>query len=290
MLTAIIFSVEITLIQITGAYLRYLPFSRDITEKQLQTLRLRLGVWSVCSVCIYFSLSADFKIDASVFRPIIFFGWLPYFLLSLTVIRNRLCGHLFVLGMQGLWAVMLHAAAVAITVMPGEADAETVICQRMAVYLLLFVILWSPEKKIFSRLPAVDRLPVKTSWQWMLAVMPMLIMWGTLWPIVHTTYLPHWSDRLSRLSMPIMFFLIFRLFDTYRQHLSAKWEQTYANRNREMQLKTLQKQAETMEELHKRTGILRHDMRHSYRLIYIMLENGDIDEAMHYVEEQEDFT
>jgi len=287
MLTAIIFSVEVTLIQIIGAYLRYLPFGCELTEEQQHTLRLRLALWSVCSFLIYIRLSADSAIDVGLFRPIVFLGWLPYFLLSLTVIRKRICSHLFVLGMQGLWAVVLHAVAVVIASTLWAMDGKAIVCERMAVYLLLFVILWPAEKKIFVHLPIMDQLPIKTSWRWRLAVMPMLIMWGVLLPVVHTTFLPYWGNRLSRLSMPIMFFLIFRLFDTYRQHLSTKWEQFYVNRSREMQLKTLQKQAETMEELHKRTGILRHDMRHSYRLIYIMLENGDVDEALHYVEERE---
>ena len=106
-------SVVMMCIQLGSVYLLYLPFSRDVTAEQFAGLRrkylpLSVAVFAMNLYC--FAGGASFF----AFKVTLLLGWLPYFFLSMTVIRDKAAQHVFVLGMEGLWCFMLHAGAGAV--------------------------------------------------------------------------------------------------------------------------------------------------------------------------------
>ena len=81
-------SVAMTIIQLGGAYLRYLPFSSELSAEKIAELKKKILIWGVVSLTLnlfLFSEAANYhawKISLSI-------NWIPYFLLSLTVITKK---------------------------------------------------------------------------------------------------------------------------------------------------------------------------------------------------------
>ena len=57
----------------------------------------------------------------------------------------------------------------------------------------------------------------------------------------------------------------------------------------EEKLEILKEYNEVSEENQRKISVMRHDLRHSYNLIYAMLENGDVEAAREHIRKQKEW-
>ena len=110
----------ITLIQIIGAYLRYLPFEARLLPEERARLWRYILLWTPVTFAIYVAYFCHAGLDVASFKHVQYFGWVPFFTFSLVVIRHGAMRHVFVTGMQALWFFLLHtmSGAVLLTLLP----------------------------------------------------------------------------------------------------------------------------------------------------------------------------
>ncbi|MBR3051027.1 MAG: hypothetical protein IKG61_06210 [Selenomonadaceae bacterium] len=96
-LTGVVF----LLAQISGVYLRYLPFSAELSAEETSRLWKYFLLWSLVNLAIGLWIFSD-EMTYRRFKIELLLGWLPYFLISMATIRRKIPQHIFVFGMQAL--------------------------------------------------------------------------------------------------------------------------------------------------------------------------------------------
>ena len=205
----VIFSdVVLTIIQLSGAYLRYLPFSRDISEEKLYALKKWFILLSLASFVLDLWILSD-GLSYFAFKIILLVGWLPYFLISLIII-GKFPQQIFVFGMQAMWCFMLHAfSGTTVAVIRGTM-AEEFLPLQMTFYLIFFFGLLPIERKFFIELLPTQRFFEDKALKWCVSILPMALFIGTVIPMLEVTFLTTWNGRFSRWFIPVFFLLIYR--------------------------------------------------------------------------------
>ena len=205
-------AVIITLIQLTSCYLRYLPFSTEITIHERNLLIKSFLTWSVVDSLINLYFFSD-DINYRIFKITLYAGCAPYFLISLAIIREKIPQHVFVLGMQCLWCFMLHSlSGMVITILYGGMSEEFIPLQ-LSFYLVIFVLLLKLEQKFFIKLLPTPKMFENEQLKWAISLLPIAIFIGMTISIVDSTFLPTWKGKLSRISIPLFFFTYISLIE-----------------------------------------------------------------------------
>ncbi|MBQ7479420.1 MAG: hypothetical protein IJT01_11105 [Selenomonadaceae bacterium] len=287
-MTVLSFAVLTTLIQIASAYLRFLPFRKKMTAEEIHKLWQYMLLWSMSALLLYLLYLSRSGVHLTSFKVMFFLGWIPYVALSVMVIRHQNAQHVFVVGMQGLWSFMLHSLSGMILAALFGAISNDVIHYQTVCYLILFLLLFPWEKKMFENLLPTDRLLDDSPLRWYVAALPIAIFLGALIPVVHITFLPEWKDRLARLALPLFFFLIYSTMSFSSREAMERMQKEHANKLMRQQRDALKRRASFMKEAAEHISVLRHDLRHSYRMIYTLLKNGVEDMALEHIRTQEE--
>lgn len=284
----IMVSLGIVAMQLSEAYLRYLPFRATMTPERTKVLRRQFLILSAALLTIYILAFLEFGIGGASFKLMLFTGWMPYFLVGLTVIGGQMKAHVFAFGMEALWVLMLHSLTtmcVYFLVQAGLELPSEIFILHGILYMGLFLALLPWERKLFATI-----LPSKNIFDnqfgWYIAILPAAIFLGSS-VLMFDGYYPHPArEQLSRLGIPLFFFLMYRSMSISTRQLDERNQREHVNELVNQQLESLRKYNLVMQEHQKRLAIFRHDRRHNYRLISAMLDQGQIKEAIDYVEAQ----
>ncbi len=288
MLMVLNVSIMITAAQLMGAYLRYLPFREELSEEEIRSLGKRMILWSLFAIGYMLVFLEARGIDLSTFKAAMILGWIPYFILSMTVIRNRFAKHVFAMGMQALWSFMLHVVTgIIVKTALGGITVEYV-GWHLLCYLTFLTVLLPFEKKYFGNLFPTENLLDDRILRWCIAILPFSIFLGALLPIVRITFLPTWVARLGRIAIPLFFFFVYRTMSISTRETSERLKQEHANNLMQQQLTELRKMTLLMQESNERIAVMRHDLRHSYRMIYALLQNGEKEKALEHIRGQQE--
>ena len=284
-LHAFYMAVILTLIQFSSAYLRYLPFSRELSPEKVSKLRKYFSLWSLAGLTINFFIFSN-GINYLTYKIATFPGWVAYFLISVLIINKRCLQHVFVLGMQCLWTFMLHAFAGMFVALIYGSMAEEFLHLQLTFYLMLFFALFKVERQLFlNLLPNPSFFEDKTL-RIYISVFPFAIFVGMLVSIADVTFLTTWRERFSHVSLAIFFFLIY-------QSLSAATRQVAEEQLQVENAKLLRQQVKKFEEHHaliqknqREVAGLQKNLLNNYRTIDKLLAANKSYEAITFIERQ----
>ena len=277
-----------TSIQLSSAYLRYLPFSRELSDETISLLRkslLAAGAFSLAWNVFVFSDGLTYR----AYRFAMFPGWLPYVLASLIVIRKKFAQHLFIIGMQFLWTFMLHALAGMTVAFFYGTMAEELIPLQLFIYLVLFTILFPLERKFFINLLPSERLFADKSLRRSIAGLPILIFFGAMIGISDVVFFPTWQDKFSHLILPAVFLLIYRSLSLATRQVEEKQLRERKNRALQRQAESMSEHNALMEKSQLEVAELRADLEKNYFAIEKFLTAGKQAEAMKFIRRQTKF-
>ena len=280
----------ITLMNLIGAYLRYLPFSQKLSKNQIHLLWKRLFGWSIFSTIILLVIFMEFEIEVFIYKIILFFIWIPYVLISFTVIKNKYYQHLFVMGMQGIWVLFLHTLSGSTIMVLQEnnfINNDNLAELELIFYFIFFVILLPAEKKLFiNMLPSEEFFKIKRLSKY-ISILPLIMFIGYSSLMMNDFLFQTWSERISRLILLFVFFIIYRAIMATSKYAYENFVNNRNYQRLEQQLISLRDYNLLMQENQEKIAIMRHDLRHHYRLIYSLLENNEIPKAMEHIKNQE---
>ena len=272
--------------QLLDAYFRWLPFSKHESEELKEKIFVLSSLWSVGSIFLYENFFANFGVNAATYKPILIFGWLPYFLIALGLSSRKFLQHVFVLGMAIIFALTQHTLATTI-VLSNFGGAYEIIFFEATTYLLLFAISFPLFKNFFVKLlPSREFFDLRPQGIY-IALLPLIIVSAHIIRIADDVLVHSWTERLSRIYLPLIFFFF------YRYILSAAknfYDMQRLERNKillEEKLSELKEYNELIQENRTKISVMRHDLRHSYNIIYTLLENGEVDQALEHIRAQE---
>ena len=278
----------IVLAQLTDAYIRWLAFSRQVVDDVKFRLFASSAIWGAASIALYVFIFDEYGINATTYKAILLLGWLPYFFICFRLVPWGLPQHVFVFGMGTICTLTQHTVSAILVVanLSGQSESEIILLDS-AVYLLLFVLFLPICGQYFrNMLPSRDFFTLRPQGIYV-AILPLVIVSGPLIQIADDVLVHSWTERFSRMYLPLVFFFFYRYI---LQAANNFYDLQRIKRNRkrlEEQLAALKEYNELTQESQMQVSIMRHDLRHSYNLIYAMLESGNVAKAHEHIISQE---
>ncbi len=278
----------IALGQLVDAYFRWLAFSKTESLIIKRKIFIRSALWSVLSVFLYISLFKTFGINATTYKAALMLGWLPYFFICLREIPG-LYKHIFVLGMGTICSMVQHTISAIIFLKFDLRNDYDIILMDAAGYLLLFVISLPALSKYFINLLPSCEFFDSSPMGIYIAILPFLIVSVNIFRIADDTLVHSDIERFSRIYLPVVFFFFYRYILLAAQNFYDLQRLERSKTALEEKLVALKEYNALSEENQKKISVMRHDLRHSYNLIYAMLENGDVEAAREHIRKQKEW-
>ncbi len=275
-------AVGITLIQMIGAYLRYLAFETRMLPEERTRLRNYILLWAPLSCAIYAAYFWHAGLDVASFKHVQYFGWLPFFALSLLVIRHEAMRHTFVVGMQMLWFFLLHtmSGAVILTLLPPSfGTGVNRLPTQTALYIFFFLVMLPLERRIFRNLLPSHLFSGNRLAGWCFAVMPLGLCATPLILLIDRPLLFTMSDAILRF---VLFFWGITLYQysLYAGERAARIQnERHTNELLTQQLEALEAYAALLKSRTEDVQRVRHDLRHYNRLLATLIDAGEFEKA-----------
>lgn len=285
----ILLSATVVLIQLSDAYLRWLAFSKELSHEKTERLWKKMSIWSGISFIIYFGVLAENGIGPAEYKGMLMLGWIPYLAIFIHETGGGFLRHIFIFNMSVLWSFLQHNWGSFIVIsffLDGRTDAE-IILTHAVIYVLLFIVMLPIEKYFFTRMLLPQAFFDIRPQGFYIAFLPLVILMAHLIRLADNVLVHSWEERLSRMYLPFVFLFFYKYVleaarRFYRQQRIEKLERRLGDK-----LAELKEYHNFMQELQKSVSVMRHDLRHSYRLIYTLLEGGDVAKAREYLVTQE---
>ena len=270
----------VLLIQLSDFYLMHIPFRRSMTHAEKKNLLLGMLACGTLSCVVSVFVFERFGITAHVYKRLLIFGWIPYLIIFMLIVRRNILQHVFIFGMSRVWSIILHNFS-AITIVLLFKTEHEIIFFHAIIYLILFGVCLPIERRYFVKLLPPEKF--FADYGALVAFLPMIMTLGVilLWsqePMSHS-----WQERFSRFYLPFVFFFFYRYILLTNEHLQ---EEKLAKQNFRLmkeQLTALSEYNRLMQESREQILIMRHDLRHDFRLIYTMLQSDNVEEAKNYI-------
>ena len=288
MKTAAVLSFLVVLVQLSDSYLRYLSFRSQTEPPARRALWRRLGALGAAAFCLYAAMFYATGIDTLVYKATLMLGWAPYLAVFMRVLPGRALQHLFVFGMAALWSFTeQNLGSIVAAAFVSDVSEPAFLLVHASLYALFFLLLLPPASRFFvGLLPAPELFAMRPQGLY-IALMPVIVMSGPLLLLADRRISYPWEERLARLFLPFVFLFIYRYalavanrFHEYQRSLAQ------TERMRE-QLSFLEDYNRVMQENQQRMAVLRHDIRHHFRILYMMLRDGEAARAKEYIRTQE---
>lgn len=275
-------------LQFSGVWLRYLPFADAVSAVQRRKLVQLEAGWGVLAFFIYAVIMTMYEGEVLRFKLLVAFGWVPFFLISYYCIPRGFVQHLYVLGMQSLFAILLHTISgfVVGAVLSADYGERMHMLGIITCYLVLFTLLIPLERRLFSTLVSAQRFFQFHHLGLYIAMMPLVVLFAYALPMMDSQLYHSVPERLGRLALPIVFFMIFRLVFNAAHQMSEHMVRIGRSNLLAQQLYSLREYTRLTEERRQTLRVLRHDMHHYNRLLGALLDSGRISEARELVDKQ----
>ena len=276
-------SIVIAVSQLLDAYIRYLAFSKQITQKTTRKLFLQSTLWSLASIFVYETLFARFSVDALTYKAVLMTGWLPYFIICARLIPCGWPQHLFVLGMAAICSLLQHTAGTPFVLsFVGRPEYELILIEATT-YLALFALSVPLCSIIFVKLlPGRELFDMRPQGIYF-ALLPLIICSAHLIRLADDVLVHSQAERLSRIYLPPVVFFMYRYILSAAKNFYDMQRLERTKTQLEEQLDALKEYHELTEANRKKISVMRHDLRHNYNLINTLLESGDVEKALEHV-------
>lgn len=276
-------STVIAVSQLLDAYIRYLPFSKNVTKETRRKLFLQSALWSATSVVVCKFFFESFDVTAGTYKTVLMTGWLPYFLICARLIPWGLAQHVFVFGMGVICSLLQHTVGAPFVLnFVGRPEYDLILLEATT-YLVLFGISLPLCSVFFVKLlPGRELFDLRPQGLYF-AFLPLIISSAHLIRLADDVFVHSWAERLSRIYLPLVFFFMYRYILTAAKNF-YELQRLERNKTRlEEQLDALKQYDSLMEANRKKISVMRHDLRHNYNLINLLLETGDVAKALEHV-------
>ena len=279
----------LVLAHLSDAYLRYLAFKNRMTAKQQRNLWLIFAVWGLCHFGLDFLLFSREGITAVTYKCALMLGWIPYLAIFMFAVRQSLWQHIFVFGMSAVWSFSQHNWSSLLVVHCFDpSNVPFFLSIHAILYLLWFLLMLPIERRCFRNVLCIPPLFTEQFLGRCVAVLPLVVLFGPMLLIADGTLIHSWQERLSRIYLPVVFFFLYYYVLTTSNHMYEQMRILQSTQQLKAQLSFLKHHQDTILQSQKKISVLRHDMRHIYRILYAMLQEGDVKGAIDYIKGREE--
>ena len=270
-----------------GLLLRYMPFRHFLSVRQKRQLACSYGAWFIILFCIEFHFLQTRGLSLVLYKQTMIFAFLPYFVINILLIPHHMAHHLFVVGMQSMYTLLLHTGALLIEILvnlPFTVDRYYV---EISLYIILFLITFPFIRNFFDRVFLSPHAINDQAYWRSVCLLPLLIIAG----VVYSTYgnqLVVIQQMIPRMLMLPTFIALIYAFSYDMNGLEEKAHLSTSNKFLSMQLQSLKEHAKLLDQSNKKMAIFRHDVRHYNRMLKTLITEGHTDSALHFIKDCDD--
>lgn len=263
--------------------LRYLPFKQFTTRAQDKRLCLWYGLWFLTLLCIDAYFLATQGLSLKFYKQSTIFGWIPYLLINIFCIPNHLEHHIFVAGMQTMYAMLVHGAAAFVLVLMVPNYELVQFCYlQVSLFLLIFAATYPFIKNFFDRVFLANHAINDRAYWRAVCLLPFFIVAD----VVYMSY----SEKVLALELLVPRLILLPTFviltKAFRYDVNQLESQAFKdshNRFLSMQLVSLKEHTILIEENNRKLAVFRHDIRHYNRLLYSLIKEGKNEAAQSFI-------
>ena len=276
-------------IQMIGAYLRYLPFEESLSPEDRRRLWRYLFLWMAVAVLLYAVYFSQAGVNVTSYKRVNYLGPWPFFAISLYVIRNEGPRHVFMVGMQTLWFLLLHtmSGSLILALLPNVAAGAERIPYQTAGYIFFFLLTLPIANPMFRTILPPPRFFRERPLGWYFALLPLGFCVAPIVTLIDRPMMYTWTDRISRFFLLFWVFIIYRYASLMGRRSEEIYRQEHTHQILTQQLQGLQDHAALLESRAQDVRRARHDLRHYNRLLATLLDAGETAKAREIIDAQE---
>ncbi len=279
-------TLALTVMQLPGAYLRYIPFKQFLSPSQKNHLQTGYALWFLLQfllvLCIFYTRTATVSVIS--IKAVMLLGWIPYFLINLAVIRHYAAQHIFILGVQFIYALLIHTITTSILLpflSPGQ--VFYFLYTQFTLYMILFFLLLWPVREFFQKI-FISYHSISNNYYWrQICLLPMLMCTNNVFFLVGDS-LSAWEQLPSRVILAICTLILLKCIILDFELMDKRIALDKNNQVLSMQIHSLEDHASLLQDAQKSMSILRHDMRHQLNIVSALIQDNYRDEALHFID------
>ncbi len=273
---------SITLSVIPSMVFRYAIFSRIINRTQLSQLwRAYFVNFIAQNFLVFFLLQINPDLATTMFYKLanIILGFF-FFVVNCVIIRGMLFKHVFVLGMQGCYSIVLHSiSAIILSFFSFEKDIHLQLIEHSILYILSFLIISLPLWHFLKNSLAL-KYSEEHDYYWnIIWLIPILLFASNLFSTINDTWIDSWKQFASRIFLGGALHVIWICTNLDFKELNEKFLIQSENKLLQLQADAISSQADTITETDNKIRILRHDLRHHIQILASLIESRELDSA-----------
>jgi|GEM_PF-1954424 Signal transduction histidine kinase regulating citrate/malate metabolism len=282
---------SITLVQIPAIILRYIPFSKLVTQKQKKSLIYCYSINFLFQniLLLIIIVKTNVNIDPLFYKISIMCGAIIYFCINCLIIKKMFYQHIFIYGMQSIYSLLLHSfVAVILSAYSNNISLNRQFMIQSFTYLILFAItiypLWKVAKNSF-----ILNISSEHDYYWnIIWLIPFLLFFGNTIVTMNENWINTWRQLVSRLSIGVALFAIWKCTNLDFKELKEKQSLKSTNKLLHIQMEAIRQQSENIRENDEKIRILRHDIRHNVQMLSFLIQNGELDSASQILAQLDD--
>ncbi|MCC3864831.1 GHKL domain-containing protein [Terrisporobacter petrolearius] len=284
-MNAFIGAISISMCQIPGIIIRYLPFHSDIDTKKRKLLFATYLIYFIIETVLLFLIINKYDMSIFTFKKAIIRGAIIFVLINCVIIKSRFFQHMFVAAMQSIYSLFLHTiiAFIQSHFFSGESIYYQLLLQSI-LYILLFTIAICPLIKVLKGTFMIYMKEENSHYWNILWVVPFCLFFSDAMITMNNQWINSVNQLLSRLLIVIACFAVFKCTSIDFSEKKNKADILHNNQLLKLQVSDLNNRLQDIEKNKESLNILRHDMRHRLYLIKTMLDEGNYDEIKNIID------
>ncbi|WP_339362703.1 sensor histidine kinase [Vallitalea maricola] len=271
---------SVTLTQIPGLILRYIPFSKLFTQKQKKQLLNCYILFFIFQFTVLYIIALRISLTPSIYRIAVPLGAVIYLCINCIILKNMFFQHAFVYGMQGSYCLVLHSfVAILLSHFAPHLTINKQIMSQSFLFLLLFVVtaypLWHFIKDSFYL-----KISAEYNYHWKLVwLIPNLLWLSTVITTMNNNWISSSVQLIARIIMGLTIFILWKCVNLDFKQLEEKFALKSTNQLLHIQMNAISHQATTIHENDEKIQILRHDFRHNIQMLSTLIAREELADA-----------
>lgn len=271
----------VSLVELSGVLLRYIPFHTILSSKQKKQLALFYAVFFIVQFAVLLLMFSNLPLTPKSYKLIICFGGICSFIINCILIPNQFFKHIFIYAIQGTYFLFLHSF---IALLIGKYFLHIPVNQQFQIQSLGFLILlvlsayplWRLLKNSFIPRIAEEK---NYYWKWIWLV-PCFTLLGNMIITMDGEWISTWKQFIARLFMAATVIVSWKCISLDFEELEEKIRVKNENELLNLQIRSISDNAHLIEEKEEKIRILRHDMRHQIQMLFSFISEDENDKAL----------
>lgn len=278
---------SITVVQIPGLVVRYLPYANAL---QAQT-RKRLFTWYTLIfliqllVVLLIARGDVERVTPLTYKRLLFLLSTAYVAANVFVIKGSVFKHIFIYGMQGGFSLFVHSI---IALMVHSCHELLSLPSQIALqtlgYCLLFMVLFLPFRRALRNSLIFDSALTDDYYWHIIWMIPALAVYSDAMVTMNHEWINSFPQILSRLMTALSLIISWKWITLDFKSLENILHLKNTNQVLHMQSEALLAQSQILVDAEQKIKICKHDMRHELGIISSLLLQNKTEKALELIE------